>query len=106
MNPTTIDALPSKGVDNFEGDEPIDDFMPPKGTPTPSSCTSTPPPSFPNKLKGKKAQRYVDKIRETFFQVKINISLLDAIHQMPPMPVFSRIYATLREPLMYPRGHS
>jgi len=79
VNPTTIDAIPSKGVDKSEGDEPIDNSMPPKGTLTPSSCASTPPPPFPNRLKGKKAQSHVDKIKEIFSQVKINIPLLDAI---------------------------
>ena len=34
---------------------------------------------FPKKLRNKKDQTYVDKIRETFSQVKINIPLLDAI---------------------------
>ena len=46
VNPTTIDAHLLKGVDNFEGDESVDDFMPPKGTPTPSSCASTPSSVF------------------------------------------------------------
>ena len=78
-NPTTVDMLPSKEVDNSEGDEPIDDFMPPMGIPTPSSCVSAPPPPFPNRLKGKKSQTHVDKIGEIFSQVKINIPLLDAI---------------------------
>ena len=34
---------------------------------------------FSNRLKNKKDQTHVDKIRETFSQVKINIPLLDAI---------------------------
>jgi len=37
-----------------------------------------PLPPFPNRLK-KKDQAHVEKMRETFSQVKINISLLDAI---------------------------
>jgi len=105
VNPTTIDALPPKEVDNSEGDEPIDDSMPPKGTPTPSSCASTTPPPFPNRLKDKKAQYHVNKIRETFLPSQDQHHSLDVIQQMPPMLVFSRIFAPLREPLMYPRGH-
>ena len=56
VNPTTIDALPSKDVDNSEGDEPIDDSMPPTGIPTPSPCVYAPPSPFPNRLKSKKSQ--------------------------------------------------
>jgi len=79
VNPATVDALPSKEVDNSKGDESIDDSMPPTGIPTPSPCVSAPPPSFPNRLKGKKSQTHVNKIGEIFSQVKINIPLLDAI---------------------------
>jgi len=79
VNPTTVDAPPSKELDNSEVDEPIDDSMPPTGIPTPSPCVSAPPLPFPNRLKGKKSQTHVDKIREIFSQVKINIPLLDAI---------------------------
>jgi len=88
VNLTTVDALPSKEVDNSEGDEPIDDSMPLTGIPIPSPCVSAPPPSFPNRLKGKKSQTHVDKIREIFSQVKMNIPLLDAIRQMPPYARF------------------
>ena len=83
VNPATIDVLSSKRMDNSKGDKPIDDSMPPKGTPTHSSCPSTPPPLFFNWLKGNKAQSHVSKIRKIFCQVKINIPLLDAIQRMP-----------------------
>ena len=56
--------LPSKEVDNCKGDEPIDDSMSPMRIRTPSPCVSAPPPPFPNRLKGKKSQTHVDKIRE------------------------------------------
>jgi len=79
VNPTTVSALPSKEVDNFDGDEPIDDSMPPTGIPTPSPCVYAPPSPFPNRLKSKKSQILVDKIREIFSQVKISIPLLDVI---------------------------
>jgi len=71
VNPTHIDALPAKEVDDSKGDEPNDGSTPPKSIPTASP--------FPNQLKGKKSQTHVDKIREVFSQVKINIPLLDAI---------------------------
>jgi len=83
VDPTTVDALPSKEVNNSEGDEPIDDSMPSTGIPTLSPCVSAPPHPFSNQLKGKKSQTHVDKIREIFSQVKINIPLLDGIQQMP-----------------------
>jgi len=41
-----------------------------------------PLPPFPHRMK-KKNQDHFEKMRETFSQVKINISLLDAIQQMP-----------------------
>jgi len=37
---------------------------------------------FPNKLKNNKQNPYMDKIIEIFNQVKINVSLLDAIQQV------------------------
>ena len=43
---------------------------------------------FPNRLRNKKDHAHVDKIRETFYQVKINIPLLDVIQQMLPYAKF------------------
>jgi len=88
VNPTVVDALPPKEVDDSKGDESNDSSTPPKSIPTSSPCVSAPPPPFPNRLKGKKTQTHVDKIREVFSQVKVNIPLLDAIQQMPLTPVF------------------
>ena len=103
VNPTNVDAPPSKEVDNSEGDEPIDDSMPPTGIPTPSPCVSVAPPPFPNRLKGKKSQTDVDKIRKFFSQVKINISLLDAIQQMPPYARFLKDLCTIKRATNVPK---
>jgi len=51
---------------------------------------------FLNRLRNKKDQTHIDKIRETFSQVKINISLLDAIQQMPPYVKFSKELCTTK----------
>jgi len=51
---------------------------------------------FSYRLK-KKDQGHIDKMRETFSQVKINIPLLDAIQQMPPYARFLKdLYSTKR----------
>ena len=93
-------------MNNRKGSDSIDDSTSRKDTPTPSSWVSQPPPLFPNQLMGKKAQSHVDKIRETFSQVKMNIRLLDVIQQMPPIRVFSKNCLPLRETQMSPKGHS
>jgi len=103
VNPTTVDALPSKEVDNSKGDEPIDDSMPPTGIPTSSPCDSATPPSFSNRLKGKKSQTHVDKIREIFSQVKINIPLLDVIQQMPLYACFLKDLCTTKRATNVPK---
>jgi len=54
-----------------------------------------PLPPFPHRLK-KKDQDHIEKIRETFSQVKINIPLLDAIQQMPPYARFLKELCTTR----------
>ena len=61
----------------------------PKDSSLPSSAKRVhkPLPPFLYRLK-KKYQAHVDKIRETFSQVKINIPLLDVIQQMPPSARF------------------
>ena len=43
---------------------------------------------FPNKLKNNKMNPHMDKIIELFNQVKINVSLLDAIQQVPSYAKF------------------
>jgi len=55
-----------------------------------------PLPPFSHRLK-KKDQAHVEKMRETFSQVKVNIPLLDAIQQMPPYARFLKdLYRTKR----------
>ena len=51
----------------------------------------------------KKDQAHIDKIRETFSQVKINIPFLDALQQMPRMLDFWRSFTLLRWQLLCPR---
>ena len=58
------------------------DFTPSKATFASSLMDCKPISYFLDQFKGKKAQSNVDKMRKTFFQVKINISLLDDIQQM------------------------
>ena len=65
--------IPSKDVDEPKESKSIHDSMSPKDSPTPSSVVARPPSPFPNMLKRKKVQSHVDKIRETFSQIKINI---------------------------------
>ena len=53
-----------------------------------------PLPPFPHRLK-KKDQDHIEKITETFSQIKINIPLLDAIQQMSPYATFLKeLYGT------------
>ena len=58
---------------------------------------------FPNRLKNNKQNPHMDKIIEIFNQVKINVSLLDAIQQVPSYAKFHtlRTCAPRRERLMY-----
>jgi len=95
MNPHPPSSLPFPQGDDVclspvtrssykDSDEPneselIKDPTSPKDFPTPSLGVAKPPPAFPNRLKRKKVQSYVDKIKKTFSQVKINIPLLDVI---------------------------
>jgi len=102
MNPT-VDVLPSKEVNDSKGDEPNDGSTPPKSIPTSSPCVSAPPPPFFNQLKGKKLQTHVDKIREVFSQVKINIPILDAIQQMPPYAHFLKDLCTTKRATNVPK---
>ena len=55
-----------KDVDDPKESGLIHDSTSPKDSPMPSCSVATLPPSFPNWLKGKKVQSYIDKITETF----------------------------------------
>jgi len=67
----------------------VDPSSPNDTSPSPSAIERVykPLPSFLCRLK-KKDQAHIDKIREVFSQVKINICLLNTIQQMPPYPRF------------------
>ena len=54
-------------------------------------------------LKGEKDQEHIDKIKETFSQVKINIPLLDTIHQMPPYAKFLKVLCTAKSTAVVPK---
>ena len=89
--------MPSKDVDGPKERESIHDSTSPKDSPTPSTCVARPPLPFGNQLKGKKVQCHVDKIIETFTNVKVNIPLLVVIQQMPPYARFHKdLYTTKR----------
>ena len=80
------------------------DPSPPKGPSSPSSPEKVhmPLPPFPHRLK-KKDQDHVEKMRETFSQVKINIPLLNAIQQMPPYARFLKDLCTTKRATNVPR---
>ena len=89
--------IPSKDVDGPKEGESIHHSTSLKDSPTLSTCVVRPPPPFPNRLKGKNMQSHFDSVRETFFQVKINIPLLDVIQQMLPYAHFLKdLYTTQR----------
>jgi len=76
----------SKEKDSYD----LAKFSPSKGSSSPSSSSEKVHmhvPPFPHRLK-KKDQAHIEKMREIFCQVKINISLLDVIQQMPPYARF------------------
>ena len=95
MFPSLMIQIPSKDVDGPKESKSIHDSAAPKDSPTPSTCVARPPPPFPDRLKGKKVQYCIDRIRETFCQVKVNIPLLDVIQQMPLMLTFLNTCAPL-----------
>jgi len=77
-------APPTLNVDvsgESKADEPTITIIvpPPKTTHTPPMQLQKPIVHFLNRLKGKTDQAHIDKIKETFSQVKINIPLLDVI---------------------------
>jgi len=90
--PSSLIQIPSKHVDGSKEKELIHDSTSPNDSPNPSTCVAR----TPNRLKGKKVQSYVNKIRETFSQVKVNIPLLDVIQQMLPILTSLKTCATLR----------
>jgi len=61
-----------------------------------------PSPPFTHRLK-KKDQAHVEKMREIFSQVKINIPLLDAIEQIPPYARFLKDLCTTKRATNIPR---
>ena len=61
-----------------------------------------PLPPFPHRLK-KKDRAHVEKMRETFSQVKIDIPLLDVIQQMPPCAIFLKDLCTTKRVNNMPR---
>ena len=77
---TPID--PSRPTDLVDPEETKqDEYKKGDDTSQPSTVKRVhkPTATFPNKLRNKKDQTHIDKIRETFSQVKINILLLNAI---------------------------
>jgi len=61
-----------------------------------------PLPPFPHRLK-KKDHAYVEKMREIFSQVKINIPLLGAIQQMPSYATFLKDLCMTKRAINFPR---
>ena len=61
---------------------------------------------FLNKLKNDKQNGHIDKIIEIFNQVKINMSLLDAIQQVPSYAKFLKDMCTKKRRIMYPKRSS
>jgi len=94
--PSPMIQILSEDVDGPKESKSVHDSTSPKDPLTPSTGVTRPPPPFPNQLKGKKVQSYVDKIRKTFSQVKINILLLDVIQQMPPYAHFLKDLCTTK----------
>jgi len=61
-----------------------------------------PLPPFPHRL-NKKDQDHIEKIRESFSQVKINIPFLDAIQQMPPYARLLKDFCTIKKATGVPK---
>ena len=58
---------------------------------------------FPNRLNNNKQNLHIDKIIEIFNQVKINVSLLYAIEQVPSYAKFLKDTCTKKRKSNYPR---
>ena len=57
---------------------------------------------YPNRLKNKQSAQ-MDKVRDNFNQVKINVPLLDAIQQVPNFAKFLKDMCTKKKRLMCQR---
>ena len=57
------------------------------------------PPLFPQALRGKKEVNNSSEIFEVLRQVKVNISLLDMIKQVPTYPKFLKYLCTIKRRL-------
>ena len=58
---------------------------------------------FPNRLKNNKKNLHMDKIIEIFNQVKINVSLLDVIQQVPSYAKFLKDMCTKKRKTNVPK---
>jgi len=97
---TLIDSSPSRSTNLVDPKETKQDESK-KGDDTSQPSTiervHKPLAAFPYRLRNKKDQAYLDKIRETFSQVKINIPLLNVIQQMPPYAKFLKELCTTKK---------
>jgi len=103
---TPIDPSPSRPTDLVDLEETKQDESKKRddiSQPSSVERSHKPVASFPNRLRKKKDQTHVDKIRETFSQVKINIPLLDAIQQMPPYAKFLKELCTTKRTTNVPK---
>ena len=58
---------------------------------------------FPNRLANNKTTAQVEKIREMFKQVQINVPLLDAIQQVPSYEIFLKDMCTKKRKINVPK---
>ena len=103
---TPTDLSPSQSIDPVNSEEiKKDESKKGDDTSPPSTVERVHKPTapFPLRLRNKKDQTHVDKIRETFSQVKINIPLLDAIQQMPPYAKFLKELCTTKRMTNVPK---
>jgi len=82
-SPSMKEELQKKDSSDSAGSSPSRD----SSSPSFSEKIQMPLPLFSHKLK-RKDQDHIEKMRETFSQVKNNILLVDAIQQMPPYARF------------------
>ncbi|XP_076899237.1 uncharacterized protein LOC143553059 [Bidens hawaiensis] len=67
--------------------------------PVKSEAKFYPPPPFPERLQGTRKEREEQKIMETFRKVEVNITLLDAIKQVPRYAKFLKQLCTSKKKL-------
>jgi len=89
-SPFKEEELQEKESSNSASSSPSKD----SSSPSPKKI-QMPLPPFPYRLK-KKDQDYIEKMRETFSQFKINIPLLDAVQYMPPYARFLKELCTIK----------